>query len=119
MKPFSEYRILGDSVHFSGQLPMNSEGEVDNTLSVYEQVIAELRQIEAVATELRVGKNQIVKTNVFITDLEKLSEVNDAYLDFFSEIRPARSAFGVTSLVGNVTVEIDAIIELKEVKEEL
>ncbi|MEO1770563.1 RidA family protein [Candidatus Enterococcus ferrettii] len=112
MKPFSAYRILNKAAHVSGQLPINSKGEIDNTLSVYEQVMTELNQIESIAKELSVGRNEFIKTNVFITDLSKLNQVNDAFNAFFHDQKPARSAFEVASLVGNVTVEIDAIIDL-------
>lgn len=112
MKVFEDYRQVGNLVYVSGQLPRNETGEVDNKLSIYHQVISELTGIEAIVRKFGSTKDNIVKTNVFMTDITAVSEINKAYNDFFTNLKPARSAFQVSKLVGEVSVEIDAVIEL-------
>ena len=63
--------------------------------------------------DMRAGKDagleDLVKMNVFLTDLERYREMNEAYLSFFSEDPPARITVGCAGLVLNAAVEIDAI----------
>jgi reactive intermediate/imine deaminase len=77
---------------------------------------AEIRRVfdnlTAVAEAAGGGLNDIVKLNIFLTDLGNFATVNEIMAEYFQEPYPARAAIGVASLPKGAAVEMDGILEL-------
>jgi len=110
--PYSKTVVMGDVLYISGQLGRapGSTGLVSGGFA------AELRQVlanlDAILQEHGVGRDRVAKTNVFLTSEADWPALNDAYVEFFADPRPARSTVVVASLLGGAVVEIDAIAHL-------
>ena len=107
--PYSQAVMLGGLVFCSGQIPLNPntgemvQGDVGKQTH---QVIANMRSIlEAANTDL----DHVVKTTVFLTNIQHFSEMNKIYGEYFTKVRPARSTVQVAALPGGAMVEIEAI----------
>ncbi|MCI7240090.1 RidA family protein [Aerococcus suis] len=114
MSAFVNERKANGFLFVSGQLPKNDQGEVDKTLSIYDQTLSALSAIEKAAETEGASREDIVKTQLFITDISQIGEANKAYEDFFKNVKPIRSAFEVKGLVGGVAVEVDGVVELNK-----
>ena len=108
-QPIGFYRPAvraGEWIVCSGQLGLHN-GEL-----VSGGVAAEVRQsLENLATLLATegaSLRDVVKTTVFLTDMDRFSEMNEAYAAAFGDSRPARSAVGVVALPRGAAVEIEA-----------
>ena len=108
--PYSQGVVAGDTLYISGQIPLNpsTKALVEGTISEQaEQVINNLESIcEAANTSLA----NIVKLNIFRTDLSNFAAVNEVMKNRFSEPYPARATIEVSGLPLGVNVEIEAII---------
>lgn len=98
----------GDLVFTAGQVPETDDGEVLNDASVEEQTDQCLKNIEAVLESNGLTLEHIIKTTIYMVDIDNWEQVNEAYGKHF-ETFPARTAVGVTGLWGSVDVEIEAI----------
>ena len=111
--PYSQAVVVGEWVFASGQIPIQpSTGEViEGDVSVQtDQVLSNLKAVlESAGSSL--GK--VVKTTVYLTDLDKFTEMNTVYAEYFGDHRPARATVEVAGLPKDVGVEID-VIALKD-----
>ena len=109
--PYSQAIVIGDLLFTSGQIPLRTDGslvEGDITAQTM-QVLANLKAvIEAAGGSL----NNVVKTTVFMKNLEDFVAMNTAYGDTFGSHTPARSTVQVAKLPRDVLVEIEAIVSL-------
>ncbi len=110
--PYSQAVRAGDTVYFSGQIPLDPvSGEV-----IEGDFEARVRRVfdnlAAVARVAGGGLDDIVKLNVFLTDLGRFGQVNDIMAEVFNEPYPARAAVEVAGLPKGVDVEMDAIMVL-------
>ena len=109
--PYSQAIVIGDLLFTSGQIPLRADGslvEGDITAQTM-QVLANLKAvIEAAGGSL----NNVVKTTVFMKNLEDFVAMNTAYGDTFGSHTPARSTVQVAKLPRDVLVEIEAIVSL-------
>ena len=112
--PYSQGIVAGDTLYISGQIPLNpsTKALVEGTISEQaEQVINNLESIcEAANTSLA----NIVKLNIFLTDLSNFADVNEVMKNRFSEPYPARATVEVSALPLGVDIEMDAIVSLNE-----
>lgn len=109
---YSQAVKVGDTVYLSGQIPLRAD-----TMEVVEGDMAmQVRQVfdnlQAVARAAGGDLADIVKLNIFLTDLSHFVLVNEVMADYFQQPYPARAAVGVASLPKNVPVEMDAIMVL-------
>lgn len=107
--PYSQAVVAGNFVFVSGQIPINpSTGEL-----ISENVKAETKQvmenIKAILTEAGLNFNHIVKTSIFLTDMQSFAQVNEVYGTYFTDQFPARETIQVAALPKNVNVEISVI----------
>lgn len=107
--PYSQAVAAGGFVFVSGQIPVDPvTGEV-----VSESVTAETRlvmeNIKAVLSAAGVGFEHIVKTTIFLTDMQTFAQVNQVYGSYFTDQFPARETVQVAALPKNVNVEISVI----------
>jgi reactive intermediate/imine deaminase len=104
----------GQTVYLSGQIPLQP-----TTMAMVEgDMEQQLRQVfdnlSAVATAAGGGLRDIVKLNIYLTDLNHFPLVNEIMAEYFTEPYPARAAVGVASLPKSAAVEMDAIMVLSD-----
>ncbi len=111
--PYSQAVRTGDLLYISGQIPVNpATGEVvENCFK--KQTEQSMKNILAILNEAGLDFTNVVKTNLFITDMGKFSEVNEVYSTFFTDYFPARACVQVSALPKNVLVEIEAVASFK------
>ena len=110
---YSQAVKVDRTVYLSGQIPL-----VPETMSIVDgDITAQITQVfenlKAVADAAGGDLSDIVKLNVFLTDLSSFPLVNEIMGHYFQEPYPARAAIGVAALPKNVGVEMDAIMFLK------
>lgn len=110
---YSQAVKIDHTVYLSGQIPL-----VPETMTIIEgDITAQITQVfdnlKAVAEASGGGLGDIVKLNVFLTDLANFPLVNEIMGHYFQEPYPARAAIGVAALPKNAGVEMDAIMFLK------
>lgn len=109
--PYSQAMVVGDLLFTSGQIPLRADGTLnDGDITVQTtQVLANLKAvIEAAGSNL----NKVVKTTVFLKNLDDFAAMNKVYGDVFGSHTPARSTVQVAKLPRDVLVEIEAIVSL-------
>jgi 2-iminobutanoate/2-iminopropanoate deaminase len=109
--PYSQAMMVGDLLFTSGQIPLRADGTLnDGDITVQTtQVLANLKAvIEAAGGSL----NRVVKTTVFLKNLDDFVAMNKVYGDTFGSHTPARSTVQVAKLPRDVLVEIEAIVSL-------
>ncbi|RYU61459.1 RidA family protein [Methylolobus aquaticus] len=109
---YSQAIRTGDTVYLSGQIPLDPAtmelvpGPIDT------QIRRVLDNLQAVASAAGGDLSDIVKLNVYLTDLTHFPLVNAVMSDYFTQPYPARAAIGVASLPRGAAVEMDAILVL-------
>lgn len=107
--PYSPAVKLGDFVYLSGQLPLDTDGNLVAG-DIQEQAYQVLKNMEATLAEMNLEMRHIVKTTVFLTDLNDFAALNEIYATYFSHPYPARSTVQVAALPKGAKVEIEAIV---------
>lgn len=110
--PFSQAIKSNGMLYLSGQLPLNPETMKFSASNVTGQAEQIFRNISSVIAEAGCEKESIVKTTVFLSDMNNFAEFNAAYSEFFGEHKPARSCVEVARLPLDALVEIELIAEL-------
>ena len=109
--PYSQAMVVGDLLFTSGQIPLRADGTlVDGDISLQTtQVLANLKAIiEAAGGSL----SKVVKTTVFLKNLDDFVVMNGIYAEAFGSHTPARSTVQVAKLPRDALVEIEAIVSL-------
>ncbi|WMT41595.1 RidA family protein [Paenibacillus sp. D2_2] len=105
--PYSQAVQFGNLLITSGQLGMNAAGEFPPTAA--EQARHSLSNVKAILEAAGYGMEHVIKTTVFLDDMNDFQAVNEVYATFFAEPYPARSAVQVAKLPKNGLVEIEVI----------
>lgn len=98
----------GDLIFTAGQVPETDDGEVLSDAPIKEQTDQCLQNLQSVLESEGLSLGHILKTTVYVVDIQNWEMVNEAYGKHFDEF-PARTTIGVTGLWGGVSVEIEAI----------
>jgi 2-iminobutanoate/2-iminopropanoate deaminase len=106
--PYSQAVIFGNMVFCSGQIPLRPDGTLEEG-DVTAQTRQVLQNLSAVITASGSSLQNIVKTTVFLQDMNDFAAMNTVYSEFFSSDPPARSTIQVARLPRDVRVEIEAI----------
>ncbi|MBA2553746.1 MAG: RidA family protein [Geodermatophilaceae bacterium] len=106
---FSHAVIAGDHIYVSGMI-----GVQDNELhlvpgGIRAETTQTLRNIEQILRGCHATFSDVVKVNVYLTDMAKFPEMNEAYLEVLGQDPPARITVGVAALVLGALVEIDCV----------
>ncbi|HDX8866151.1 TPA: RidA family protein [Klebsiella michiganensis] len=108
--PYSQAISFNGIVYISGQIPLHPDtGEIvgDDIDTQTHQV---LKNIDAILSHAGAKKDKILKTTIFITDMNVFSKVNDIYANYMEEtIYPARSTIEVSALPKGALVEIEVV----------
>ena len=107
--PYSQGVQCCNMVFVSGQLPFVPETGALLEGSVGEMTVQSMKNIEAILAEVGCTLKDVVKTTIFLKDLNDFAEVNAAYATFFPENPPARACVQVAKLPRDAKVEIEAI----------
>jgi 2-iminobutanoate/2-iminopropanoate deaminase len=106
---YSQATTDGDILITAGQLPLTAEGELLKEASVGDQTRQCLRNVEAILESEGASLDDVLKTTVFLDDIEDFEAFNEAYAEFFQADPPARSAVGVEAVPKGAAVEIEAV----------
>ena len=107
--PYSQAIQVGNLVFASGQIPINPATGNFVEGGVKEQARQSLTNVKAILEEAGLTLDNVVKTTVFLADMNDFAEVNAVYAEFFAEPYPARSAVAVKALPKGALVEIEVI----------
>ncbi len=99
-------------LYVSGQLPLDPKTMQFVSNDVEEQTKQCLKNIDSILAEAGCTSEQVVKTTVFIKDMNDFIKINAIYADFFGEHKPARACVEVARLPMDAKVEIELIAEL-------
>ena len=106
--PYSQAVKVNGVVYTSGQIPLTLAGEVVGG-GIEEQTNQVLQNLRKVLEEAGSSLQQVIKTTVFIQDMNEFGALNAIYEEHFGEHKPARSTVEVARLPKDVRVEIEAI----------
>ncbi|MCW8933135.1 MAG: RidA family protein [Gammaproteobacteria bacterium] len=109
---YSQAVKVNNTVYVSGQIPLIPETMEVLEGSVEEQIHLVFKNLQAIISAAGGSFENVVKLNIFLTDLSNFPTVNQVMAQYFSEPYPARAAIGVKELPKSVAVEMDAILEL-------
>ena len=107
---YSQAVRVGDTVYFSGQIPLVPETMELVAGDMRAQITRVFDNLEAVARAAGASLADVVKLNVYLTDLGHFPLVNEVMAAYFSEPYPARAAIGVAALPKGAGVEMDAVL---------
>ena len=104
--PYSQGVKAGNMLFISGQIPVNPiSNEIPKTIE--EQTKQSLENVKAILKEAGATLDSVVKTTVFLTDLNDFVKMNEVYATYFDgEIKPARAAIEVARLPKDVKIEM-------------
>ncbi|MBT3046225.1 MAG: RidA family protein [Candidatus Thiodiazotropha sp. (ex Clathrolucina costata)] len=110
---YSQGVRVGDTVYLSGQIPLVPETMEMVDGDMEQQIRRVFDNLQAVARAAGGSLGDVVKLNVFLTDLEHFPVVNQVMADYFSKPYPARAAIGVAALPKDAGVEMDAVMQFE------
>ena len=110
--PYSQAIIVGNLVYTSGQIPIDpATGSIDEG-GIKEQTRQSLTNVQAILKEAGLTMANVIKTTVFMADMNDFADMNAVYAEFFTEPYPARSAVAVKTLPKGALVEIEVVAEI-------
>ncbi len=112
--PYSQAVVVNGMVYTSGQIALTPEGG-DELLKedVVVQAVRVMKNLEAVLQEAGSSLDSVLKTTIFLANMDDFALVNEVYAEAFGFHKPARSTVAVKTLPKNALVEIDAIALIK------
>lgn len=108
---YSQAVKAGSTLYISGQIPLNTEGELIMT-SISDQTEQVLKNLEAILKEAGGNFSNVVKATIYTDDISYFEEINEVYGRYFKNEPPARAFVEVAALPKGVNVEIEAVAEL-------
>ena len=106
---YSQATTNGDLIVTAGQLPLTVDGELLDGEPVAEQTRQCLENVAAILASEGASLDDVLKTTVFLDDIDDFDAFNEAYGEFFDEAPPARSAVEAGAVPKGAAVEIEAI----------
>ena len=110
--PYSQAIQVGNLVYTSGQIPIDPATGAFAEGGIKEQTRQSLTNVKAILEEAGLTMASVVKTTVFMADMNDFAEMNGVYAEFFAEPYPARSAVAVKTLPKGALVEIEVVAEV-------
>ena len=111
--PYSQAIRVGNIVYTSGQIPFDPATGAFVEGGIKEQTRQALTNIKAILEEAGTSMDNVVKTTVFMANMDDFADMNAVYAEFFTEPYPARSAVAVKTLPKGALIEIEVIAEAK------
>jgi 2-iminobutanoate/2-iminopropanoate deaminase len=108
--PYSQAVLIGNTLYTSGQVAINPENGHLNDKSIEDETHQVMHNLKAVLEAADMGFENVVKTTIFLTDMEDFARMNAVYASYLDEkTAPARETVQVSVLPKNVSVEISMI----------
>lgn len=107
--PYSQAMIAGNMVFTAGQIALDPATMTIVEGGVVEQAEQVMRNLKAILEAAGTSLDSVVKTTIFVKDMDDFATVNEVYARHFGDHRPARSTVEAARLPMNVLVEIEAI----------
>ena len=107
--PYSQAIQVGNLIYTSGQIPINPATGSFVEGGIKEQTRQSLLNVKAILEEAGLTMGHVVKTTVFMADMNDFADMNSVYAEFFTEPYPARSAVAVKTLPKGALVEIEVV----------
>ena len=107
--PYNQAILAGDTLYISGQICIDpSTGTLKNQ-DIQDETHQVMHNLRSILSAADMGFHNVVKTTIFITDMNRFSEINEVYGKYFSDVFPARETVQVSALPKFVNVEISMI----------
>lgn len=110
--PYSQALKFGNLVFCSGQIPIDPATGQITAITVEDQTRQAISNLSAVLAEAGTALSNVVKTTVFVKDMNDFAAVNGVYAEMFGDTKPARSCVEVARLPKDVKIEIECIAAL-------
>jgi 2-iminobutanoate/2-iminopropanoate deaminase len=107
--PYSQAVKAGNLIFCSGQIPLDPQTGEFVSEEIAEQTRQVLKNLSAVLEAAETSLNNVVKTTVFLADMNDFAQMNEVYAEFFSENKPARATVQAARLPRDARVEIECI----------
>lgn len=108
---YSQAVRVDNTVYLSGQIGLDPQsGQLVDGVDA--QIKRVLDNLKAVAEAAGGSLNDVVKINVYLTDLANFAKVNEAMAQYFQQPYPARAALGISALPRGALVEMDAVMQM-------
>ena len=111
---YSQAVKVGDTVYLSGQIGLDPVTMVMVVGEISERIHRVFKNLAAVCEAAGGNLNDLVKVNVYLTDLSHFATVNEIMAEYFDEPYPARAAVGVAELPKGTDIEIDGVMVIHE-----
>lgn len=109
--PYSQAIEVNGILYTSGVIPIDpATGELV-TGTVAQQAAQAFSNLKNLIEEAGASMDKVIKTTVFISDMEQFGAINEVYAEYFEEPYPARSCVQVARLPKDVAIEVEAIVE--------
>jgi len=107
--PYSQAIRIGDFLYTSGQIALDPESGMFLSGEIEEETEQTLKNISAILQAGGVNFENVIKTTVYLSDLNDFTRMNQVYEKYFSKNKPARACVQVAALPKGAKIEIDAI----------
>ena len=107
--PYSQAIRIGDFLYTSGQIALDPESGMFLSGEIEEETEQTLKNISAILQAGGVNFENVIKTTVYLSDLNDFTRMNQVYEKYFSKTKPARACVQVAALPKGAKIEIDAI----------
>ncbi len=107
--PYSQAVLLGKILYTSGQIAMNPKTGELNIKNINEETHQVMKNLKSVLHAVEMTFDNVIKTSIFISDMNNFNEINEVYGEYFSSNFPARETVEVSCLPKNVNIEISMI----------
>ncbi|MBQ6732900.1 MAG: RidA family protein [Paludibacteraceae bacterium] len=107
--PYSQAIKVGNLIYTSGQIPIDPATGTLVAGGIKEQTRQSLLNVQAILKEAGISMSSVVKTTVFMADMNDFADMNAVYAEFFTEPYPARSAVAVKALPKGALIEIEVV----------
>ena len=110
--PYSQAIQVANLIYTSGQIPIDPATGAFVEGGIKEQTRQTLTNVKAILEEAGVTMGNVVKTTVFMADMNDFADMNAVYAEFFTQPFPARSAVAVKTLPKGALIEIEVVAEI-------
>jgi reactive intermediate/imine deaminase len=111
MGAYSQATVAGGLLFTAGQLPLTPDGQLLDDESVEVQTRQCLENVLSIVDSEGLSMQHVLKTTVYLDDIDEFEAVDDAYAEYFADNPPARTAVEVGALPRGAAVEIEAIVD--------
>ncbi len=110
---YSQAVVYNDLIFISGQLPINPVTNETVTASIEEQAHQALKNVKAILEAAGSNLQNVLKTTVYISDIDLWGPVNEIYASYFGNHKPARAIVPTRELHHGLNIEIEAVARVK------